>query len=269
MPTGVALTMPADLPAAVSSDRSAARSDRAEAHDEVGARAPVARACVLCRRSTHRRGAQVHQREGDRAALPRRRRRSTTVLPSHRVARPRSPRSCGGSRCGRCCGRRCGRSCRSSRVLTAPICCASAETSSSSGITASLQGKVTLTPAKPAVRAAASRSLEPAARQAVESPSGGSGPRMPAAAKASSCSAGDSEFMDVGADQADQACCARSSRAPPSLAAVRRRGTAGRCADRPGCSAPCPRCASGPAPAPGRSRRSAAPAWRSARSAGW
>ena len=82
---------------------------------------------------------------------------------------------------------------------------------------------------------------------------------MPAAAKASSCSAGDSELPMLAPIRPTRLRAPLIGLSPPP-ARGRRRGTAGRCADRPGCSAPYPRCASGPAPAPGRSRRSAAPA---------
>ena len=62
---------------------------------------------------------------------------------------------------------------------------------------------------------------------------------------------------DVGADQADQHASAHGRAS--AAGAGRRRGRAGRCADRPGCWRPYPRCGSGPARAPGRS-----PRWRSA-----
>ncbi len=53
-------------------------------------------------------------------------------------------------------------------VLTAPICSASGDISSSSGITACLHGKVTLTPSKPAALHGGDQVLEPPPRQAVE-----------------------------------------------------------------------------------------------------
>ena len=95
-----------------------------------------------------RRGAEVHQREGDRAPGAARADEHDRLALDALRARA-FPRSCGESRCGRCCSRWCGRSSAIVTVLTAPICCASAEISSSSGMTASLQGKVTLMPSKP------------------------------------------------------------------------------------------------------------------------
>ena len=151
MPTGVALTRPADW-----------RERRRRIGDDLAAMTADCRrqALGLLRIAVaHQQALQPEIEEGEGDGAPRPAGADQHGLPRRRRARGRSsPRRCGESRCGRCCGRRCGPLRSMVTVLTAPISRASALTSSSSGSTASLQGKVTLTPAKPAVRAAASRS---------------------------------------------------------------------------------------------------------------
>ena len=118
-----------------------------------------------------RRAAATTRRDPAARRRPRgRHRRRRAAAPPCRARRPRRTRRGRrrGSPSGRCCGRCCAPPASNTTVFTAPISAASADTSSSSGITASLKGKVTLTPAKPAVRAAASSSGSVRGRGAVD-----------------------------------------------------------------------------------------------------
>ena len=201
----------------------------AEAPGEVGAElAARAWVAVVDRAATH---AEIHQREGDgaaRAAGAQQQHR----LAAHGVGAERLDEGARGSRSGRCCGRWCGRPRRTPQCSPRRSRRASGETSSSSGITASLNGIGDVDAGEARRARRGQQILEAAARAGCRHPSGGSDRRSrrprrhPRAAPATAT-------CRYWRRSGRPACVTLW---PLRRAPVRRPGRAGRCVDRRGCS---------------------------------